>query len=96
MAKKTKANDGPADAPETSGQNDGPADAMETLDQAVHQEIACIAAGNAEGSTPSFVLRAGRPGHTRALRVAIQELGPPDSIDARAALEAFKRFEKKA
>jgi hypothetical protein len=43
---------------------------------------------------PTFTLRAGRAGHVRALRAAIKELAPPDSIEARVALEAFKEFEK--
>ena len=67
-----------------------------TIDEAVAEgfgggEIPAAPVRQAE-ACPTFVLRADRPGHVRALRAAIEELGAPDSIEARKALEEFKRF----
>jgi hypothetical protein len=87
MAKGKNVNNAPVNAPEAiSGpvhpaHCEAPMASSEKLAQSV--------------PVPYFLLVAGRPGHTRALRAAIGELAPPDSVEARAMLGAFKAFEKK-
>jgi hypothetical protein len=72
-----------------------------TIDEAVAEGFGSDAAPSAAASEgqakacPTFVLRADRAGHVRALRAAIEELGAPDSVEARVALEAFKEYERR-